>query len=98
MLVDELPTSLHTLQEAIRHDDRQGLKDAIHKLKGGASYCGVPALHQVSVALDQAALSAPQAQVALLFERLQAEAQALIQALAQNTANPDTSDPSQAQT
>jgi HPt (histidine-containing phosphotransfer) domain-containing protein len=92
MLIDELPTSLDALQETIRHDDRQGLKDAIHKLKGGASYCGVPALHQVAVALDQAALNAPPALIGLLFERLQAEALALNQALTQNTAKPDPSD------
>jgi HPt (histidine-containing phosphotransfer) domain-containing protein len=92
MLIDELPTSLHTLQETIRQDHRQGLKDAIHKLKGGAAYCGVPALHQVAVALDQVALSAPPALIALLFERLQAEAQALEHSLARNSTLPDNPD------
>lgn len=94
MLIDELPTSLGSLQEAARRGDRAGLKDAIHKLKGGASYCGVPALHQVALALDQAALSAPMAQIELLLARLQTEAGALEQALANKTGLADHSNPS----
>lgn len=78
MLTAELPQTLAELRERLEAGDREGLKERAHKLKGGAAYCGVPALHQAATLLDQASLQASPAQLNLYLARLSDEAATLL--------------------
>ncbi len=48
MLMAELPTHRENLSTAQHTNNLQDLKKYIHKLHGGAKYCGVPALRQAA--------------------------------------------------
>ncbi len=44
MLLSELPTTRQRIDAAFTSGDTTALLEAIHKLNGAATYCGVPAL------------------------------------------------------
>jgi CheY-like chemotaxis protein len=44
MLIAELPATRHNLQQAYTEKDWNRLRELVHKLLGGISYCNVPAL------------------------------------------------------
>lgn len=49
LLVKELPDDLLTIKEAYAEGDGERLAEIIHRMKGGVSYCGTPAL---KIAID----------------------------------------------
>ncbi|MDX1812998.1 MAG: response regulator, partial [Gammaproteobacteria bacterium] len=48
MLVDELPNTLAQLQETYSRNDWSALREQLHKLLGGLSYCALPELLRVT--------------------------------------------------
>jgi HPt (histidine-containing phosphotransfer) domain-containing protein len=56
MLREELPQRRDALRRALEEDAREELRHVAHKLRGGASYCGVLALERVAGELEQQAL------------------------------------------
>jgi two-component system sensor histidine kinase BarA len=54
-LVSKLPLDLEALRESHRTGALEVLADRAHKIRGGASYCGVSALIEALTALDRAA-------------------------------------------
>lgn len=52
MLQNELPVYLENLQNHYQHGDMESLLNAVHKLNGSATYCGVPALKAAAENLE----------------------------------------------
>jgi len=52
MLQKELPVYQEDLQNHFHHGDMEALLNAVHKLNGSATYCGVPALKAAAESLE----------------------------------------------
>ena len=52
MLIQELPLHKENLLAASQEDSMDDLKKYIHKLHGGAKYCGVPALREAAASFE----------------------------------------------
>jgi len=52
MLLKDLPTDRGTIEAAWQQDQLPELESAVHRLNGGASYCGVPRLKASAALLD----------------------------------------------
>jgi two-component system sensor histidine kinase BarA len=74
----ELPTSLEVLRRHLDDNDWAELWQLSHRLHGAAAVCGVPALHHALGDLQPAISLEDQATVAMLLERVEQEAQRII--------------------
>ena len=74
----ELPTSLEVLRRHLEDNDWAELWQLSHRLHGAAAVCGVPALHHSLGDLQPAISLEDQATVAMLLERVEEEAQRII--------------------
>ncbi|MEX1033325.1 MAG: response regulator [Cellvibrionaceae bacterium] len=52
MLLKALPQDAEAIDQLFKEEDFDALEATVHKLRGGASYCGVPYLKSTSTALD----------------------------------------------
>ncbi len=50
-LVDGFPLELQKLEAAYAKQDWATIKDVVHRVKGGVSYCGAPRLQKISTTL-----------------------------------------------
>jgi len=53
MLIDSLPETAATISSSFKKQNMAELEEAVHRLHGGASYCGVPKLKTASAKLDE---------------------------------------------
>ena len=53
MLLDDLPQQQQIIVKAINEADLETLETVVHKIRGGASYCGVPRLKESSSIADE---------------------------------------------
>jgi len=47
LFYEEIPTNKSAIGKFLATGDREGLAKEIHRIKGGASYCGIPAIHEL---------------------------------------------------
>ena len=74
MLVNELPETKNKMIQAYHQEkDIKKLGDVVHKLHGGASYCGTPLLKEAAKNLEVAARNGKTKQIKELFEQLMNE-------------------------
>ena len=52
MLLAELPVTFASLKTAVADQDKQAIRDHVHKIYGSTAYCGVPALRNVAQQLE----------------------------------------------
>jgi len=52
MFVAELPEMLNKIEAGLKLEDREQLHQVIHKLHGGACYCGVPRIKRLSAIIE----------------------------------------------
>jgi len=77
MLVNELPTSVATLEQALQQEGKDTQSELAHKLKGSTAYCGVPALQEAATVLEQA-IKTGQGDTAALLHAVKTEAERLV--------------------
>lgn len=53
MLIDSLPETAATISSSFKKQNMDELEEVVHRLHGGASYCGVPKLKAASAKLDE---------------------------------------------
>lgn len=53
MLIDSLPETAATISSCFKKQNMDELEEVVHRLHGGASYCGVPKLKAASEKLDE---------------------------------------------
>ena len=53
MLVNDLPNQKQSIETHLQNENLTELETVVHKIRGGASYCGVPNLQQTSSEADE---------------------------------------------
>ncbi len=80
LLCAELPQDLLQIQEYKQKQDIMGLRELLHRLRGGLSYCAVPRLQQAAVALHGALRNSPSFENSEhFFQKFHEEASILLQ-------------------
>lgn len=79
MLLASLPQELHLVKEAYGNKDLESAHDIVHRIHGGACYCGVPRLLEHSSRFDKALKNAETETLDSLFTTFVESTEELIQ-------------------
>jgi len=70
MFIKELPEYRQTIQQALKENDREALKQIIHKMHGGLRYVSAPALAQIVSKTNAQVLTLSQSQLEQNIEQI----------------------------
>lgn len=78
MLINELPNFRGRIVNAYGQQDHKELQEAVHKLNGSSTYCGVPALKEAANDYEVALKAGEEARFAEMQQRLIGEIDELV--------------------
>lgn len=85
--IDSLPWEIKKLEEAYEQGNWEAIDAIVHKLKGGASYCGTLRLESACTKLDNYIKSGGQTLAPQLYQQLLSEVEALRKFMGDGTRN-----------
>ena len=70
MFVAEMPETIINIQAGLKLEDREQLHRVIHKLHGGACYCGVPRIKRLAAMIEAELKSGEMSDIKTITESL----------------------------
>ena len=78
-----LPDEVRQLQTSFEKKDWQTLREIVHRLKGGGSYCGTSRLNHVCTRLEEVILANEKEMISSLYQQLMVEIEKVKEVISQ---------------